>query len=66
MELNTTKIKLLLAEQEMNQVDLATKCGLARQQISDVLSRKTCSLKTLGKIAKAIGVTVAEIVKEEE
>lgn len=66
MELNTTKIKLLLAEQEMNQVDLATKCGITRQQISDVLSRKTCSLKTLGKIAKAIGVTVSEIVKEEE
>lgn len=66
MELNTTKIKLLLAEREMNQVDLATKCGLTRQQISEVLSRKTCSLKTLGKIAKAVGVTVAEIVKEEE
>ena len=66
MELNTTKIKLLLAEREMNQVELATKCGLTRQQISEVLSRKTCSLKTLGKIAKAVGVTVAEIVKEEE
>lgn len=66
MELNTTKIKLLLAEREMNQVDLAAKCGLTRQQISEVLSRKTCSLKTLGKIAKAVGVTVAEIVKEEE
>lgn len=66
MELNTTKIKLLLAEQEMNQVDLAIKCGITRQQISEVLSRKTCSLKTLGKIAKAIGATVSEIVKEEE
>ena len=66
MELNTTKIKLLLAEREMNQVDLATKCGLTRQQISEVLTRKTCSLKTLGKIAKAVGVTVAEIVKEEK
>jgi len=65
MELNAYKIKLLLAERGMNQVDLAARCGLSRQQISEVLSRKTCSLKTLGKIAKAVGVTVAEIVKEE-
>ncbi len=65
MELNTSKIKLLLAERGMNQVDLAARCGLSRQQISEVLSRKTCSLKTLGKIAKAVGVTAAEIVKEE-
>lgn len=65
MELNAYKIKLLLAERGMNQVDLAARCGLSRQQISEVLSRKTCSLKTLGKIAKAVGATVAEIVKEE-
>lgn len=64
MELNTWKIKLLLAEKEMNQVDLATKCGLTRQQISEILNRKSCSLKTLGRIAKAVGVSVEEIVKE--
>ena len=65
MELNTTKIKLLLAEQEMNQADLAIKCGLTRQQISEVLCRKTCSLKTLGRIAKAIGIPVSDIVTED-
>lgn len=64
MELNTMKIKLLLAEQEMNQIDLAKKCGMTRQQISEILSRKSCSLKILGKIAKAVGASVDEIVKE--
>ena len=65
MKLNVRKIKLILAVMQMNQSDLAIKCGVNRQQINEVLSRETCSLKTLGRIAKALGVDVAEIVKEE-
>ncbi len=65
MKLNTWKIKLILAEKEMNQADLAVKCGVNRQRINELLSRATCSLKTLGRIAKALDVPVAEIVKEE-
>lgn len=65
MKLNAWKIKLILAEQEMNQSDLAVKIGVNRQQVNEILSRESCSLKTLGRIAKALDVPVAEIVKEE-
>ena len=65
MKLNVWKIKLILAEKEMNQSDLAVKIGVNRQQVNEILSRETCSLKTLGRIAKALGVSVQEIVKEE-
>ena len=65
MKLNAWKVKLILAEKEMNQADLAIKCGVNRQQINEILSRETCSLKTLGRIAKALDVPVTEIVKEE-
>ena len=65
MKLDVPKIKLILAEQEMNQSDLAKKCGVNRQQINNILSRGSCTLKTMGKIAKALGVPVQEIVKEE-
>lgn len=65
MKLNTWKIKLLMAEKEMNQVDLAVKIGVSRQQVNEMLSRETCSLKTLGRIAKALDTQVAEIIKEE-
>ena len=65
MKLNAWKIKTLLAEREMNQSDLAVKIGVNRQQVNDLLSRETCTLKTLGRIAKALGVSVEEIVKEE-
>lgn len=65
MKLNVQKIKLILAEQELNQSDLAKKCGIKKQQINNVLLRGSCTLKTMGKIAKALGVPVQEIVKEE-
>lgn len=65
MRLNTWKIKLILAKKVMNQADLAAKCGVNRQQINEILARETCTLKTLGKIAKALGVDPAEIVKED-
>lgn len=65
MKLDVPKIKLILAEQKMNQSDLAKKCGVNRQQINNILSRGSCTLKTMGKIVKALGVPVQEIVKEE-
>lgn len=65
MKLDVPKIKLILAEREMNQSDLAKKCGVNRQQINNILSRGSCTLKTMGKISKALGMPVQEIVKEE-
>ena len=65
MKLNVWKIKLLLAEREMYKADLAVKIGMSRQHVNEILKRETCSLKTLGRIAKALGVDVREIVKED-
>ena len=65
MKLDKCKIQVILAEKEMNQTDLAVKIGVSRQQINELLSRGTCTLKTLSRLAKALGVPVAEIVKEE-
>lgn len=65
MKLNVWKIKLFLAEREMSQSDLAIKIGVNRQQVNDILKRETCTLKTLGRIAKALDVSVSELVKEE-
>lgn len=44
MKLNAWKVKLLLAEQEMNQSDLAERSGLTRQQIGEILSSSTLFL----------------------
>ncbi len=65
MRINTIKIKLILAEREMTRTELAEQCGISRQNISTILTRGTCAPKTAGKIAKGLGIPVAEIVEEE-
>ena len=65
MKLNVKRIKVLLAENDMTQTDLANKIGSADQHVSSILTKETCSLNTLGKISKALGVSPAEIIKEE-
>lgn len=63
MRVDSIKIKLVLAEQEMTQTDLAERCGISRQFLSTILTRGTCQPKTVGKLAKGLGVPVAEITK---
>lgn len=65
MRIDRTKIKLLMAENGVNQNDLAQKCSISRQNISLTLSRGTCSSAKVVKIAAALGVSAQEIIKED-
>lgn len=66
MKLDTYRIKLLMAEREMTQAELAALSGISRQSISTIFGRGTCTLKTAGKLAKGLGVSAGEIAKEAE
>ena len=61
MKINTNKVMLILAEQGMTKAALAERSGMARQNISMILGRGTCEPATAGKLAKGLGVPVAEI-----
>ena len=65
MKIDSIKIKLMMAEQELRQSELAEKVGMSRQNLSTILTRGTCSTVNAGRIAKALGVDVREIVKED-
>lgn len=65
MKLNVFVIKLLLAENEMKIADLARKLECSQNNIGCILRRGTCSVKTAGKIAHALGVSVGNIVIQE-
>lgn len=65
MRIDGIKIKLLMAEQEITQSILADRCGISRQNISQVLARGTCLPIKANKLAKALGVDVREIIKED-
>lgn len=65
MRIDSIKIKLLMAEQEISQTVLADRSGISRQHISTILNRGTCSTVSVGRIAKALGVDAREIIKED-
>ena len=65
MKIDGIKIKLMMAEREMSQSDLADLCGISRQSVSYALRCGSCSVVTAGKISKALGVPVREIIKED-
>lgn len=65
MTINATKIETKIAEQGLTKKALATRCGISAQNISTIIRRGTCEPKTAGKLAAALGVPVADIIREE-
>lgn len=63
MKLNKNKVFLLRAEQGLTVGALAEKAGVSRRDLS---ADKKVGAKSLGKIAKALGVKPEEIVMTEE
>lgn len=60
-------IRLIRQRQQISQEELADLCGLHRTYISDVeLGKRNVSLENIGKIAKALGVTLSELFNEVE
>ena len=65
MNINATRIAMILAEKRLTKTALAELSGVSRQNICTILGRGTCEPATAGKLAKGLGVPVAEIVKED-
>lgn len=65
MHLDRRKIKIHMATNGLTVKSVAEKIGMMPQNLSNVLTRGTCRLVTAGKIAEGLGVSVAEIMKEE-
>ena len=64
MDIDAMKVKLLLADRAMTHSGLAAACDTARQNVSVILKKERCSPVTAGKIARALGVGVRDILKE--
>lgn len=58
------KIKALRLEKGMKQLELAKKAGISNTFLSDIeIGRTNPSLKTLEKIANALGTTCSDFLK---
>lgn len=64
MMIDTCKIDTVLAEQGITKAALADRSGISRQNISIITKRGSCEPRTAGRLAKALGVSVAEIIKQ--
>lgn len=65
MTINTQRIETMLAEQGLTKAALADRCRISRQNISTIIRRGTAEPKTVGKLARGLGVSVVDIIKEE-
>lgn len=66
MRLNKEKALVQLAERCMSVRDLADSYGCTKQRMYRLLKQQTTTVKTIGKLAKALNCDVKEIIDLEE
>ena len=62
--ISKNKISFIMAEKGMQQKDLARESGMSRGNLSTIINGKNCQPRTIFKIAKALGVSVTEILED--
>lgn len=65
MKADRKKIELAMARACMNTADLSAAAGIPGSTVRSAISGKGIRPRTLGRIARALGVDPAEIIKEE-
>ena len=66
MRISKEKIELSMERNCLSTEGLAKKAAMPKTSLANVLTKKTCKPLTVGKIAKALGVDVTEIIETEE
>lgn len=66
MRLSKEKVLYELAERCMSVRDLADSYGCTKQRMYRLLKQQTTTVKTIGKLAKALNCDVKEIIDLEE
>lgn len=64
MRIDRIKLITEMARQDVTSIQLAERAGVSRVTVSALRCGKTCTAETAGKIARALGVDVSEIMEE--
>lgn len=64
MKADRKKLELAMAQACMNTKDVQKKAGIPRPTLNNVISGRNIRPGTIGKVAKALGVDVTEILEE--
>ena len=65
MTISDSKFEMAMARQAMTKAALAEKAGMSRNRLNVVLNSKKVTPMVVGRIAKALGVDVTEILEDE-
>lgn len=64
MKINVKKLLILQAELDISIGELAEKSGVSRNTLAAIKAGKTCRPEIVGKIARALGCNVTEILED--
>lgn len=64
MKVNKQKLELAMARSCSTTVELAEKAQIPRPTVSAIVSGRNSKPATIGKLAKALGVDVTEIIEQ--
>ncbi len=64
MKVNRKKLQLAMANACLNSEDLAVKAELPRPTLNNAITGRSVRPATIGKIAKALGVPVEQILED--
>lgn len=62
MTINRKKFDIVLANTGLTIVELSKRAGMSRQRLSVILNQKTVTPRSAGRVSKALGVDVTEII----
>ena len=65
MKISKEKIEYIMATKGLTASEISEKSGVSRQNFSTIKLRGTCEPATAGKIARGMGVDVADIIEQE-
>ena len=65
MKVDRQKLKLAMARACMNAADLPAAAGLPRPTVNNAITGRSVRPATAGRIARALGVDVTDILEEE-
>ncbi len=63
MTINNRKFEIMLAERGLSMNELAKKANLSRQRVNVILNSKKITPVVAGKLARALDVSVEEIIE---
>ena len=64
MKIDKAKLEIAMARAQLNRNTLAEKAKMPIPTVCNVYTRGTCKPATAGRIAKALGVDVTEIIEQ--